>query len=156
RRAPQVFNWFSTFLDELASLVDQRGSNLPTAEQSFHRDGFVWHNAGAGDAHTDDVTGPVPIEAHLHGGAGDRKVTCYAFQFKINSLAVATRHRKNNLAEDLIAFQCSRIGERKEISRRDHSFASWTNALHLRVERQNHRPIVSRGIRLRQTSASRA
>src|SRR5262249_18194990 len=97
-------------------------------------------------------TAPVHAERHLHGSAGNRKITRHALEFKISPRGAALRQRKDNLGEDLIVFKRGRISKRKEISRRDHSFACWTAAFHLRVEGQHNGPVISRRIRLNQST----
>src|SRR5262249_52459931 len=122
------------------------------SKETFDGKGFLWNGSGPRDTDTDRPAGPVHAESHLHGSASNRKITRHALEFNISPRGAAVRQRKDNLGEDLIGFKRGRISERKEISRRDHSFASWTTAFQLRVEGQNYGPVIARRIRLHQST----
>src|SRR5439155_20934454 len=120
-RATQVFDWLSAFLNERAGLVDQCRSNYLAAEQSFHRLRFLRHRAGAGHANANIVTGAFLVETELNRGAGNRKIARNAFQFQINSGAAFIREWEDHFSQYFVALQRSRIGESKEVFRRDDS-----------------------------------
>ena len=92
----------------------------------------------------------------MNRGAGNRKIARNAFQFQINSGAAFIREWEDHFSQYFVALQRSRIGESKEVFRRDDSPRFRTDAFQFGVQRQGDRSIITGRIGLHQTAADGA